>query len=77
MESIDQYVPEFSSYLLSKIPINFENYFMLLNEETIKTTANPFICLLNAFYIKNGINVILVGCQESLNHYSTISKKFV
>lgn len=77
MEIIDQYVPEFSNYLLSKIPINFNNYFILLNEENIYTSANPFISLLISFYLKNNTNVILIASQESLNHYSTIAKKFV
>jgi len=77
MELIDKYVPDFINYLLNKKQINFENYFLLVNEENITVNANPFICLLVSFYLKNNTNVILAASQESLNHYSQILKKFV
>ena len=77
MELIDKYVPDFSNYLLSKVPINFPNYFLLINEENVAINANPFICTLISFYLKNNSNVILVASQESLNHYALILKKFV
>jgi hypothetical protein len=77
MESIDKYVPDFSNYLLTKLQINFSNYLLFINEENIYTNANPFICSLIAYYIKNDMNVILIANQESLHHYSTIAKKFV
>jgi hypothetical protein len=77
MELIDQYVPDFKNYLLNKVNINFENYFLLLNEENVFTNANSFVSTLISFYLKNNKNVILAASQESLNHYSMIMKKFV
>ena len=77
MEAIDIYIPDFTNYLLNKIPINFNNYFLLIKEENTLISANPFLCLLISFYLKNNINVILAGVQESLNHYTTILKKMV
>jgi hypothetical protein len=77
MDKIDKYVPDFSSYILSKSLINFEDYFFLISEENTKIQANPFISVLIAFYLKNNMNVILVSNYESLHHYSSIAKKFV
>jgi hypothetical protein len=77
MELIDKYVPDFSNIILGKHNINFDNYFLLLSEESVKITANPFISILVPYLIKNNTNVILIINQESLHHYSTIAKKFV
>ena len=77
MELIDKYVPDFQNYLTNKAHINFQSYFLLLNEENVFTSANPFISTLVAFYLKNNVNVILAASQESLNHYSLVMKKFV
>lgn len=77
MELIDKYVPEYINMLTGKVPINFENYFLLLTEDNINISANPFVASLIAFYLKNNINVILISSQEPLHHYSTVCKKFV
>ncbi len=77
MEIIDKYVPDFCDMLLNKSIINFPNYFLLTTEENININANPFICSLVAFLLKNNTNTILVASQESLNHYASIMKKFV
>jgi len=77
IESIDKYIPDFSNYLSGKAAINYRNYLLLLNEQTINTSANPFICCLISFFIKNNIHVILASSSESLHHYSNILKKCV
>jgi hypothetical protein len=77
MELIDKYVPDFSNILLGKTLLNFNNYFLLLSEENVKISANPFISILIPYLIKNNTNVILIVNQESLHHYSSIAKKFV
>jgi hypothetical protein len=77
MELIDKYVPDFSNILTGKTLLNFNNYFMLLSEESVRITANPFVSILVPYLIKNNINVILLVNQESLHHYATIAKKFV
>jgi hypothetical protein len=77
MELIDKYVPDFTNILTGKTKLNFNNYFMLLTEESVKITANPFISILISFLLKNNTNVILLINQESLHHYATIAKKFV
>ncbi len=77
METIDKYVPDFTDMILNNKIINFPNYFFLTSEDHINTSANPFICSLVAFLLKNNTNTILVATQESLNHYASIMKKFV
>jgi hypothetical protein len=77
IETIDKYIPDFSNYLTNKTPVNFKNYLLLLNEQTINVSGNPFICSLISFFIKNNINVILVAGAESLHHYSNVLKKCV
>jgi hypothetical protein len=57
--------------------INFEKYFLLIKEEHLEITANPFICSLIGFLLKNKKNVVLIASQENLIHYLTINKKFV
>ncbi len=77
MELIDKYVPDFINMISGIKPINFKSFFLLLSEDNVSTNANPFIATLVPFYLKNGVNVILVVNQESLHHYSAISKKHV
>ena len=77
MESIDKYVPDFSNYITGKIEINFPSFTWLISEENIKTSSAPLIATLIPYYLKNNLNVILIVCQESLHHYSTISRKYV
>lgn len=77
IETIEKYIPDFTNYLTNKIPINYQNYTLLLTEQTINTSSNPFICCLISFFIKNNINVILVAGAESLHHYSNVLKKCV
>ena len=73
MENIDTHFSDFSNILLGKININIKNYFLLIKEENIYITANPFICSLIGFFLKNKTNVIFIASQESLNHYSSIN----
>jgi len=77
MEKLDKHISDFTNILLGKININFEKYFLLVKEEDIEITANPFISSLIGFFLKNKTNVILIASQESLNHYSAINRKFV
>lgn len=77
MELIDKYVPDFINMITGTKAINFNSFFMLLSEDNVRTTANPFVSTLIPFYIKNGVNVILIVNQESLHHYSTVAKKHV
>jgi hypothetical protein len=77
MEKLDEHISDFTNYLLGKLRINFENYYISLKEENLEISSNPFISCLLGFYLKNKVNVILVASQENLIHYSTINKKFV
>jgi hypothetical protein len=77
MELIDKYVPDFVNMICGIKPINFKSFFLLLSEDNVRTTANPFVSTLVPFYLKNGTNVILIVNQESLHHYSTVAKKHV
>jgi hypothetical protein len=76
MDIIDKYIPDFSNLLLNQASLIEDNYFLLLSEENINISANPFISSLLSFYLKNNINVILLPTYESLHHYSSILKKF-
>ena len=71
------HISDFTNIILGKIQINFDNYFLLVKENDLEITANPFISSLIGFYLKNKVNVILIASQENLHHYSTINKKFV
>lgn len=75
MDLIDNYVPEFSNILLGKKSMISNNYSCILSETNINITANPMICTLIAFYLKNNISVFFVSSQESFIHYSSICKK--
>ena len=77
MEKLDEHITDFSNYLLGKLNINFNNYFISIKEEHLDISANPFISTLIGFYLKNKFNVILIASQENLIHYSTINRKFV
>lgn len=77
MEKLDKHISDFTNILLGKIQINFEKYFLLIKEENVEITANPFISSLIGFYLKNKISVILIASQENLHHYSSINRKFV
>ena len=77
MEKLDKHISDFTNILLGKIQINFDKYFLLVKEDDIEITANPFITSLIGFYLKNKINVILIASQENLHHYSSINRKFV
>ena len=90
METLDQYLPSLSSFLLNNIPslnntntsntnkppINSSSIITLL-EESLTISSNPFISLLIHFYLKHSTNVILLSSREPLSHYSTILRKFV
>jgi len=77
MEKLDMHISDFTNIILGKIQINFDKYFLLVKENDLEITANPFISSLIGFYLKNKVNVILIASQENLHHYSTINKKFV
>ncbi len=77
MEKLDKHISDFTNILLGKIQINFDKYFLLIKENDVEITANPFITSLIGFFLKNKTNVILIASQENLHHYSSINKKFV
>jgi len=75
METIDKFLPNFTS-ILKDNNTNKNCYNLSLIEESTKISNSPFLSLLIAYYLKNDINVILLSERESLNHYSTIGRKF-
>jgi len=76
MDTIDKYIPDFTQYLLGNFKLNSKNYLLTITEEDVKINANPLISSFIAYYLKNNTNVILIGNQESVNHYALIMKKF-
>ena len=75
METIDIFLPNFTSILKDNTS-NKNCYNLGLIEESTKISNNPFLSLLIAYFLKNDINVILLSKRESLNHYTTIGRKF-
>ena len=75
METIDIFLPNFTSILKDNTS-NKNCYNLSLIEESTKISNNPFLSLLIAYFLKNNINIILLSERESLNHYSTIGRKF-
>jgi hypothetical protein len=75
METIDIFLPNFTSILKDNTS-NKNCYNLSLIEESTKISNNPFLSLLIAYFLKNDINIILLSERESLNHYSTIGRKF-
>jgi hypothetical protein len=75
METIDIFLPNFTSILKDNTS-NKNCYNLGLIEESTKISNNPFLSLLIAYFLKNDINIILLSERESLNHYSTIGRKF-
>jgi hypothetical protein len=76
MEKLDTHISEFSSFLLNKRKVLFDNYFLLLTEETLGSSANPLFCVMIPFYLKNDYKIIMINSKESINHYGNILKKF-
>lgn len=76
MEHIDKAIPDFSQYILGDKPLNFEKYFYLISENSFNSNSTAFIGSLLAYYLKNNFKIIFCGCNEGLNHYNSISKRY-
>lgn len=75
MEGFDKIIPDFSNILLGNTKLSFENYNILVSDNSFNNNSSLFMSMFIAFFLKNNYKVIFVSCNESLIHQNSLCKK--
>lgn len=76
MEGFNKIIPDFSSILLNQVPLSFNNYNILVSDNSFNNNSSLFMSMFMAYYLKNNFKIIFVSCNESIIHQNSLSKKY-